>query len=95
MNRQRIFNPLSIALLFWVSMAFALQAPSRNEAAAEYCFIQGDHPRFVRTKVIKPTPSLSLAANDTLWCSDYASTSWTDFDYPGHAKMREGLPIAH
>lgn len=75
---------------FSVHDAFA-QAPSRKDASAEYCFVQGDHPHFVRTKVVKPIPSVSLATNDTLWCSFYASTSWTDFDYSGHAKMIEGL----
>jgi hypothetical protein len=80
-----------LTLIFSINNAFAQQAPSRNDASAEYCLVQEDHPCFVRTKVVKSMPSLSLSANDTLWCSFYASTSWTDFDYPGHAKMREGL----
>lgn len=90
MNRQKIFKLFFISLILCASIAFA-QAPSRKDATAEYCVVQGDRPHFVRTKVVKPMPSVSLATNDTLWCSFYASTSWTDFDYSGHAKMIEGL----
>ncbi len=65
-SRQKILNLLSIALILCASITFA-QAPSRKDAAAEYCLVHGD--RFVQTKVVKPMPSVSLAANDTLWCS--------------------------
>lgn len=89
-NEKNQFIVFFILFLLVINL-LAQEGPTRKDASAEYCVLQGETPLFILTKIITPMHTESLSHNDTLWCNYYSSSSLDDFIYPGSEIEYQGM----